>query len=140
MSSDGDVLERLMEQVHERAQTRPAGSYTTKLVEGGIPKMAGKLREETAEVIEAAEQYAAALQAAGRTPEQAGLESGGQAGGSDTVAAAREHLIYEAGDVLYHLWVLLGSQGITLEEIRRELARREGTSGLEEKRRRSESA
>lgn len=50
----------------------------------------------------------------------------------------RAQLVYEACDVLYHLWVLLGSQGIQVAELREELERREGISGIEEKNRRSE--
>lgn len=117
----GDVFDRLMKQIHERAKTLPSGSYTTKLITGGVPAMGAKVQEESAEVIDAASQLTALMEASSGSPE---------------VLSAREHLIYEAGDVLYHLWVLLGSYGITVEELRAELERREGTSGLEEKRRR----
>src|SRR5687767_6769431 len=123
--SGSDILDRLMLQIHDRARTLPPGSYTTKLITGGVPAMGEKVLEEAGEVVEAA----AALQAA-----QA-------AGGSPTsvdALAERQHLIHEAGDVIYHLWVLLGSFGVTLDEVRQELERREGTSGLEEKRQRSE--
>ena len=51
--------------------------------------------------------------------------------------AGRKHLVYESCDLIYHLWVLLGSRGITLDELQSELARREGTSGLVEKQNRS---
>lgn len=123
--SASDILDRLMLQIHERARTLPPGSYTTKLITGGVPAMGEKVLEEAGEVVEAA----AALQAA-----QA-------AGGSPTsvdALAERQHFIYEAGDVVYHLWVLLGSFGVTVDELRQELERREGTSGLEEKRQRNE--
>ena len=43
----------------------------------------------------------------------------------------------EAADVLFHLTVLLAAKGIALERVMAELARREGTSGLEEKASRS---
>lgn len=124
--SASDVFERLMQQIHERAHTLPPGSYTTKLITGGVTAMGAKVQEEAAEVVEAA----VALQAA-RT-------ASGSPAAVDALAE-RQHLIYEAGDVLYHLWVLLGSFGVTVEELRQELERREGTSGLEEKRRRNES-
>ena len=120
-----DVFERLMRQIHERAHELPPGSYTTKLITGGVPAMGAKIQEEAAEVVEAAAALQAALTAAG-TP--TAIEA----------LAERQHLIYEAGDVVYHLWVLLGSFGITVDDVRQELERREGTSGLEEKRRRSE--
>jgi phosphoribosyl-ATP pyrophosphohydrolase len=106
-----DVFDRLMAQIHERAQTLPEGSYTTKLIRGGASKMGAKILEEVLETTLAA------------------IEPG---------EAGRQHLVYEAGDVIYHLWVLLGSRGITVDEIRGELARREGTSGLEEKKNRTE--
>ena len=47
--------------------------------------------------------------------------------------AGREHTIREAADVIYHLMVLLALRGVKLEEVERELARRFGMSGLEEK-------
>ncbi len=109
-----DVLERLMAEIHGRVREMPAGSYTTKLVEGGVAKMGAKILEEAAEVVEAAEQV------------------------ERDSSLSHEHLIYEACDLIYHLWVLLGSRGITLEQLRGELSRREGTSGLEEKRQRGQ--
>lgn len=99
-------LERLMRTLAERAQTRPAGSYTTKLMEGGAEKIGKKIREEAEELIEAAE------------------EPGDE---------GRNHFIYEAGDLIYHTLVMLAYRGVDLEEVAAELARREGTSGLVEK-------
>lgn len=101
-----DVLDRLMSEVHCRAAEMPENSYTAKLIRGGVAKMGAKIMEEAAEVVEAA-------------------------GGSR--APDNQHLIYEACDLIYHLWVLLGSRQITVDDLRRELARREGTSGLMEK-------
>lgn len=101
-----------MAEIHQRAAEMPQGSYTTKLIAGGVAAMGAKITEEAAEVVEAAE----------------ALES--------DRAADRNHLVYEACDLIYHLWVLLGSRGITVDQLRSELARREGTSGLEEKRQR----
>jgi phosphoribosyl-ATP pyrophosphohydrolase len=104
-----DVLDRLMSEIHTRVRDLPVGSYTTKLVQGGVAAMGAKVLEEAAEVVAAAEQ---------------------------TTSPDNHHLIYEACDVIYHLWVLLGSRGISVDDLRNELARREGTSGLEEKRQR----
>lgn len=106
-----DVLDRLMAEVVSRAEKLPSGSYTTKLIQGGVPAMGAKIIEEAAEVVEAAEKAAA--------PDD------------------NEHLIYEACDLIYHLWVLLGSRGIGVDCLRKELQRREGTSGLAEKRQRT---
>jgi phosphoribosyl-ATP pyrophosphohydrolase len=106
-SNPTDVLDLLMQQVHQRAATLPAGSYTTQLLQAGISLMGEKILEEAAEVVEAARQSSST--------------DNGQ-------------LIYESCDLIYHLWVLLGSRGITVQDLRTELARRQGVSGLEEKR------
>ena len=45
----------------------------------------------------------------------------------------RDHLIYEAADLLYHLMVLLGHHEIHIREIESELGRRFGVSGIDEK-------
>ncbi len=106
MSQPLEPLARLMRTLRERAAARPAGSYTTKLLEGGLEKIGGKIREEADELIEAA----------------------GEKGD-----AGREHFIHEAGDLMYHTLVLLAWRGVDIDEVASELARREGTSGLAEK-------
>lgn len=45
----------------------------------------------------------------------------------------RQHTIREACDVVFHLMVLMASRGISIEDLRAELERREGVSGLQEK-------
>jgi phosphoribosyl-ATP pyrophosphohydrolase len=45
----------------------------------------------------------------------------------------REPVVHEAADLVYHLLVMLALCGVTLEEVEKELARRFGTSGLDEK-------
>lgn len=97
---------RLMQTLKERAESRPKGSYTTKLMDGGPEKIGDKIREEAEEMIEAAS--------------EAGDEG-------------RQHFIYETGDLIYHAMVLLAWRGVDIEEVADELARREGTSGLVEK-------
>jgi phosphoribosyl-ATP pyrophosphohydrolase len=104
-----DTLDRLMAQVQQRARDLPTDSYTTRLISGGIEKMGAKIVEEAAEVVDAA---------ACKAPPD------------------NQHVIYEACDLIYHLWVLLGSRGITVDDLRNELARREGVSGLVEKKNR----
>jgi len=49
------------------------------------------------------------------------------------VADDREGLIGESADLIFHLLVLLADAGVSLDDVRSELARREGVSGLEEK-------
>ncbi len=107
----GDMLDRLMSQIQQRVREMPPDSYTTRLVQGGVEKMGAKITEEAAEVVDAAR----------RNP-----------------VGDNEHLIYEACDLIYHLWVLLGARGVDVDDLRRELARREGVSGLVEKQNRKE--
>jgi phosphoribosyl-ATP pyrophosphohydrolase len=109
--SEPDVFDRLMEQIQVRVRELPEGSYTTKLLRAGRLKIGAKILEEVLE----------ATVASGEEGE-----------------AGRRHLVSEASDVLYHLWVLLGSCGVGVDDLRRELARREGVSGIEEKNRRGE--
>jgi len=45
----------------------------------------------------------------------------------------REHLVYEICDLMFHTFVQAVHRGISLDDIRNELHRRFGTSGLEEK-------
>ncbi len=104
--SGPSALAQLMTTIEERKANPPAKSYTTSLLAGGVPKIGAKIVEEAAEVVEAA--------------------------GEDG-EAGRQHLIYEAGDLLYHLFVLLAHREIRLEEVEAELARRFGVSGLTEK-------
>lgn len=101
-----DIFDRLMAQLHQRSKELPEGSYTTKLIQGGLAKMGGKVVEEVFEVIEAAREE-------------------GQPG--------REHVTREACDVLYHLFVVLATRQITVDDLRAELERREGVSGIVEK-------
>ena len=100
-------LDELEATIRERQQAGEADkSYTAKLLAGGVAKIGPKVTEEAAEVVEAA------------------AEPGDE---------GREHTIREAADVIYHLLVLLAARGVRLDEVERELARRFGMSGLEEK-------
>jgi phosphoribosyl-ATP pyrophosphohydrolase len=100
------ILARLMAVVEDRKANPPAKSYTTTLLAGGVPKIGEKIREEAAEVIEAA----------------------GEPG-----EAGRTHLIQEAADLIYHLFVMLGYRDVKLAEVETVLAGRFGISGLDEK-------
>jgi phosphoribosyl-ATP pyrophosphohydrolase len=104
--AEPSVLARLMAVIEDRKANPPAKSYTTSLLAGGVPKIGAKVTEEAAEVVEAA----------------------GEPGDE-----GRLHLIREAGDLLYHLFVLLAYRDVPLAEVEAELARREGISGIDEK-------
>ena len=102
---------RPLDQLEQTIQERKAAgdsdkSYTARLLVQGIEKIGAKVSEEAAEVIEAA----------GEPGEE-----------------GREHTIREAGDVIYHLLVLLAARDIKFSEVEAELAGRFNMSGLEEK-------
>ena len=44
-----------------------------------------------------------------------------------------EKIIYESADVIYHIMALLTFCDLSIEDVLRELRRREGTSGIDEK-------
>ena len=105
--SDIEVLARLFAVIESRKGAGPGDSYTAKLFADGREVIVRKLGEEATETILAA------------------------------VKGDNAHTVRESADLLYHLLVLWADCGIAPEEVWAELARREGTSGLEEKRRRS---
>ena len=87
-------LENLWATIASRAIERPAGSYTTSLLEGGVDATARKVTEEATEVLIAAKDDAAA-----------------QAGGTDRVATG-EALAGETADLLFHALVLLAERQV----------------------------
>lgn len=86
-------LERVIAQ---RESDRPEGSYTTKLFEAGVKRIAQKVGEEGVETALAA------------------------------MAGDREELANEAADLIYHLLVLLRDQGVKLSDITSTLESRHG--------------
>ena len=99
-------IEELDQTIAARAANPSEKSYTTQLLAGGVAKIGAKITEEAAEVVEAA---------------------------AEPGDARREHLIREAGDLVYHLMVMLHHRNCSLADLETELARRSGVSGLEEK-------
>ena len=87
------ALERVIAQ---READRPEDSYTTRLFEAGVKRIAQKVGEEGVETALAA------------------------------VAGDREELLNESADLLYHLLVLLRSSGLELSETIRTLESRHG--------------
>jgi phosphoribosyl-ATP pyrophosphohydrolase len=100
------ILAQLMAVIEDRKINPPAKSYTTTLFAGGVAKIGEKISEEAAEVVEAA---------------------------SEDGEEGRTHLIREAGDLIYHLFVMLGYRDVKLAEVETEIAKRFGISGLDEK-------
>ena len=92
-------LEKLWSTIADRATTRPIGSYTTKLLDGGVDAVGRKVTEEATEVLLAARDDAEA--------ERVGGERG----------AAQDALAGETADLLYHTLVLLAERGVTPSEV-----------------------
>ena len=103
----GPALERLWQVIVSRRGADPQSSYTARLFARGRAKIAQKLGEEAVETV---------IEGVGENP------------------AA---LIGESADLLYHLLVLWAAAGISPADVGAELARREGTSGIDEKRARA---
>lgn len=87
-------LETLWSTIRSRAADRPAGSYTTTLLEGGTDAVGRKVTEEATEVLLAAKDDAIA-ETSGRDRD-----------------ATRHALAGEAGDLLYHALVLLAERDL----------------------------
>lgn len=101
--SDTNILDRLEATLLSRKGASPETSYTAKLFAKGPNSILKKIGEEGAELIMASKD------------------------------GDRGEIVYEAADVLYHMMVLLTHHDISVQEVLQELARREGTSGIEEK-------
>ena len=95
-------LETLWATIVDRATRRPGGSYTARLLEGGVDATGRKVVEEATELLLAAKDDAAT-----------------QAAGSDQSAgqASREALAGEAADLLYHVLVLLAERDVPPAEV-----------------------
>lgn len=90
-------LDELWRVISSRAAQRPAGSYTTSLLEGGVDAVGRKVTEEATEVLLAAKDHAA--------------------GTGNRVAE-------ETADLVYHLLVLLAERDVAPAEVLEELASR----------------
>ena len=90
----GFSIDGLMELLEGRKAEKPEGSYTTYLFEKGLDKILKKVGEESTEVIIAAK------------------------------AEDKKETIYEIADLAYHVLVLMVEAGISLEDVRKELASR----------------
>jgi len=108
MSDNKDILERLYTVIESRKGADADSSYTASLFTKGLDEISRKVGEEAIETITAA--------------------LGGK---------PNENVTAESADLLYHLLVLWAECGIAPDQVWDELARREGTSGIEEKAKRS---
>ncbi|MBQ8025944.1 MAG: bifunctional phosphoribosyl-AMP cyclohydrolase/phosphoribosyl-ATP diphosphatase HisIE [Oscillospiraceae bacterium] len=88
------TLEALYGLLEQRNAQRPEGSYTTYLFDKGREKILKKVGEECTEVVIGA------------------------------MKDSREETIYETSDLCYHVLVLMVSMGISVEDVKKELASR----------------
>lgn len=101
-----DVLQRLQTVLAERRTAAPDSSYVAGLYAKGTDGICKKVAEEAAEVIMAAKD------------------------------GDKAHLVKEVTDLWFHSMVLLAHFGAGVDDVSAEFLRREGVSGIEEKKRR----
>jgi len=101
--SDADILARLGTVIAERLKADPGSSYVASLSKKGHDAILKKVAEEAAETLLASKD------------------------------GDKLHLIRETADLWFHCMVLLAWHGARPEDVLAELARREGTSGIDEK-------
>lgn len=92
-------FKELYETICDRKQNPQEGSYTAYLFDKGVEKICKKVGEEACETVIAA------------------------------IQNNHDELINEISDVIYHLFVLMAQQGVTLEEVEQELAKRSEKTG-----------
>ncbi|MFD0620754.1 bifunctional phosphoribosyl-AMP cyclohydrolase/phosphoribosyl-ATP diphosphatase HisIE [Paenibacillus sp. GCM10027629] len=97
------VLSKLDQTIAERYAERPEGAYTTYLFDKGLDKILKKIGEESAEVLIAAKNN------------------------------DREELSAEAGDLIYHLMVLLRAQNMPIDEVLHVLEQRHYKTDIKNK-------
>lgn len=95
----GTIIEQVMEEIEDRKQSKVENSYTNYLFDKGIDKIGKKVIEEAGEVVIAAKNQ-------------------------DT-----QEVINEVSDLLYHSFVLLAEQDISLDQVKQELENRFSKKG-----------
>ncbi len=99
----GACLDRLYGIIESRRGADPSTSHTAKLFHKGRAKIAQKLGEEAVEAV------------------------------IEAIRDAKDPLIDESADILYHLLVLWADCGIKPEDVWAKLLARDGISGIAEK-------
>ena len=98
-----DILDRLAATIAERRGSDPSSSYVAQLLAKGDDAILKKICEEATETVMAAKD------------------------------GDRLRVVAEVADLWFHCLVLLARHGLGPDDVRAELARREGTSGIAEK-------
>lgn len=102
-----DILAQLHQTLVARLDSDPKSSYVASLYGKGLDAILKKVGEEATETVMAAKD------------------------------GEPDKIIYEVADLWFHTMVLLAQQGLEPQQVINELARRMGTSGLDEKASRS---
>jgi phosphoribosyl-ATP pyrophosphohydrolase len=89
-----EVLQSLWNTIEDRKHNPPPGSYTAKLFEAGMPRIAQKVGEEGVETVVAA------------------------------LSQGDDRVVAEMADLVYHCLVLLSARGLRWSDVEAELARR----------------
>ncbi len=100
---DVEILHRLQKTLVERKDAAPDSSYVASLYAKGADAICKKVAEEAAETIMAAKD------------------------------GDRLHLVREVADLWFHSMILLAQFGVGVDDVLAELHRREGVSGIDEK-------
>ncbi|MBA3997013.1 MAG: phosphoribosyl-ATP diphosphatase [Candidatus Accumulibacter sp.] len=105
--STHDILHRLSDTLASRRNADPETSYTAQLFAKGQDAILKKIGEESTELVMAAKD------------------------------GKRLNIVWESTDLIYHVLVLLAFHGMGIEDVSQEMRRREGISGIDEKKARS---
>ena len=104
-----DTLEQLADILEQRKQESADKSYVASLYAKGLDTILKKVGEEATETVIAAKN------------------------------GDKEQIIYESADLWFHCMVMLADQGLGPNDVLKELQRRFGLSGLDEKAQRKKS-
>ena len=94
MNDNVNFFEHLFKTIEVKAKSKDKNSYTKFLLKSGKNKIAQKIGEESSELI------------------------------VDYLNGSKKRTIEEASDLIYHVFVLLYSKKIKIQEIEKELSRR----------------
>lgn len=106
---DLEIVRRVQATLVERKNAAPGSSYVASLYAKGTDSICKKIAEEAAETIMAAKD------------------------------GDRLHLVREVTDLWFHSMILLAHFGVGVDDVMGELRRREGISGIDEKKSRSQN-
>ena len=98
-----EYLESLLSLIKSKKNDDPEISYTALLHQKGLNEILSKISEEAEETIIAAQ------------------------------SEGNQELVHEIADLWFHCLVLLSQKNLTVDDITKELKKRQGTSGIEEK-------